>query len=204
MNNFTKRMRTDSVLMDFFYFLFRFHWFNISFVIFFLFLLQSFWIRLFGMQMAPQNSTMIHETNGTLVANEILIRYSPISSATTTTATTAITMAQSNQNDCCDSADSADDYDGVVRRRKKSIHSISDVDTQVNSISSYTHVYDARTHSHSALTTTTATHTPRKKPKNRNKLLWNGSNNNQNCWWWEWGRAQWRWRWVVSNKSVFD
>lgn len=46
MNNFTKRMRTDSLLMDFFYFLFRFHWFNISFVIFFSFsvaeLLNSF------------------------------------------------------------------------------------------------------------------------------------------------------------------
>lgn len=73
------------------------------------------------MQMAPQNSTLIHE-NAELLATEI-IRYSPI-------------LTQPNERDC-DSANSADDDDycsGDGVRRKKSIHNFSVVDTQVKAL----------------------------------------------------------------------
>lgn len=66
------------------------------------------------MQMAPQNSTLLHE-NAELLADKI-IRYSPI-------------LTLPNENDC-DSANSADEQSDDVRR-KKSIHNFGTVDTQV-------------------------------------------------------------------------
>lgn len=74
------------------------------------------------MQMAPQNSTLIHE-NDELVAEE-MIRYSPI-------------LTLPNENDC-DSANAADEHNGVVWR-KKSIHNFSGVDTQVKHTLKHTH-----------------------------------------------------------------
>lgn len=72
------------------------------------------------MQMAPQNSTLLHE-NAELLADEI-IRYSPI-------------LSQPNEHDC-DSGNTADDYTGYDdgMRRKKSIPYIGAVDTQVRAI----------------------------------------------------------------------